>query len=449
MSSPAPRAAFAPVGSSGCAASAGSPAPRDSSARSRAARLGIARPRARARLEVGGAIGGEDALDERPVGEARALVDQPGAQADRLGRAEQHAGPLDVARPPRRTQPAPRARTPTPSSLPSWSDSSRCRANRSGRGSPRASRAHPAFAIAMLSTKHVPERLASSQRPLADLDRPVDVAAAAGRALPSATRKSASNVGCSSAGTSSSARAAGPRRARGRAATLRGAGDAQRREGAASPRRSPTAWNRAMLHSKGPGRPRAGLRQRDPRGEAQRDRPGVVAQRHAGVEDVLHPRLRLGELAADPPVQEEAPYGSGDRVDLADRDEVPVRGAEVVALGFEPCERAGCVRPLEQRRDLGGEPQVVLAVRAADRRGIRLALESCGRDLAHRHEHREQRHAAVVVLAQEAAVDELEERAEQVGRPRRASPSTASTASRLKSPANTPSRTSRARAPRR
>ena len=83
-------------------------------------------------------------------------------------------------------------------------------------------------------------------------------------------------------------------------------------------------------------------------------------------------------------------------------------------------ERRQLGRPVQQRLHLGGEPHVVLGVRAAHGRGIRLELEARGGDLAHRHEHREERHAGVVVLAQQAAVDELEERAEQVGRPWRA-----------------------------
>ena len=138
------------------------------------------------------------------------------------------------------------------------------------------------------------------------------------------------------------------------------------------------------------------------------------------VEDVLHPRLGLGELAADPPVEEEAPDGTGHAVDRPDGDQVAVRGTQVVAFGLEPRQRAGLRASLQEWLDLGGESQVVLGVRAADGGGIRLEREPRGGDLAHRHEHREERDALVVVLAHEAAVDELEEVLEQVRRPRRA-----------------------------
>ena len=94
-----------------------------------------------------------------------------------------------------------------------------------------------------------------------------------------------------------------------------------------------------------------------------------------------------------------------------------VRGTQVVAFRFEPLQRAGLRATLQERLDLGGESQVVLAVRAADGGGIRLEREAGGGDLTHRHEHREERDAVVVVLAHEAAVDELEEVLEQVGSP--------------------------------
>jgi pentose-5-phosphate-3-epimerase len=64
----------------------------------------------------------------------------------------------------------------------------------------------------------------------------------------------------------------------------------------------------------------------------------------------------------------------------------------------------------------------VLAVRAAHRRGIRLELEA-GAAISRTGTSIEKRGTpAIVVLAQEAAVDELEEVLEQVGRPRRSRP---------------------------
>ena len=192
----------------------------------------------------------------------------------------------------------------------------------------------------------------------------------------------------------------------------------------------------------------SGLRERHPRGDAERDRPSVVAQRHAGIEDVLHPGLRLGELAADPPVEEAgARRHARPRRPIPIVDQVAERRAQVVALGLEPRQCAGLRRALQERLDLGGEPQVVLGVRAAHRmRHPAASSNRAARDLTHRDEHREERDAVVVVLAQEAAVDELEQRARAGRSPTGRAPVIASTASRLKSPANTPRRTNRARA---
>ena len=131
----------------------------------------------------------------------------------------------------------------------------------------------------------------------------------------------------------------------------------------------------------------------------------------------LHPGLHLRQQAADPPVEEQAPHDVGDDVDLADRDQVTAPGAEVVAFRLEPVEGGGLRRASEQQLGLGGEADVVLGVRASHRRGIRVELEACGCDLAHRDQHREERQGVLVVLPQKAAVDELEEGAEQVGGP--------------------------------
>ena len=98
---------------------------------------------------------------------------------------------------------------------------------------------------------------------------------------------------------------------------------------------------------------------------------------------------------------------------------MPERGAQVVPFRLEAIEGHHLGRAVQQRLHLGREPHVVVGVRAAHVRGIRLEVEARGRDLAHGHEHREERHVGVAVLAQQAAVDELEERAEQVRSPRR------------------------------
>ena len=84
-------------------------------------------------------------------------------------------------------------------------------------------------------------------------------------------------------------------------------------------------------------------------------------------------------------------------------------------------------------------------MRVAHHRVIRLVREAECRELADRCQHGEEGCAADVPLAQQAAVDQLEERTEQVDG--QGSPAaTASTASKLKSPVKTPRRTNRARA---
>jgi hypothetical protein len=94
------------------------------------------------------------------------------------------------------------------------------------------------------------------------------------------------------------------------------------------------------------------------------------------------------------------------------------RRAQVVALGLDAGEASGLRGALQLRTDLGREPEVVVAEGASRLRGARLAFEPPGGDLANRDEHGEQGHAVLVVLAHEAAVDELEQRAEQVLGPR-------------------------------
>ena len=86
---------------------------------------------------------------------------------------------------------------------------------------------------------------------------------------------------------------------------------------------------------------------------------------------------------------------------------------------LEPVERGQLGGAGQQRLSLDGETHVVVGVRATHRRSIRVLLEPCGRDLAYRDEHREERHPMLVELAQEAAVDQFEERFEQVDGPRR------------------------------
>ena len=163
---------------------------------------------------------------------------------------------------------------------------------------------------------------------------------------------------------------------------------------------------RIPLPDRGPGRVREGDGACPPR------------QRHSCFEHLLHPRPRLGHEAPDPPVQEGLPDGFGDHVAGADRDEVPVRGAQVVPLGFESRDGGGLGRTSELRLGRHGEVDVEVGVRAAHCRGILTLPEPGGRELPHGNEHGEERQRPPLVLADEAAVDELQERPEQVGRPR-------------------------------
>ncbi len=98
---------------------------------------------------------------------------------------------------------------------------------------------------------------------------------------------------------------------------------------------------------------------------------------------------------------------------------MPEARSDVVPLRLEPVERRELGGSPEQRLGVDGETHVVLGVRAAHGRGIRILLEPGSRDLPDRHQHREERHAGGVALSQEAAVDELEDRVQHVGGPRR------------------------------
>ena len=97
---------------------------------------------------------------------------------------------------------------------------------------------------------------------------------------------------------------------------------------------------------------------------------------------------------------------------------MPEGGPQVVPLRLEALDRRHLRRSAQERLHLERQPRVVLRVRAAHARGIRIEVEARGGDLPHRDEHREQGHVGVAVPAEQAPVDELEERAEDVRRPR-------------------------------
>ncbi len=190
-------------------------------------------------------------------------------------------------------------------------------------------------------------------------------------------------------------------------------------------RRRFRADHRIPLPDRGPGREREGDGACPPR------------QGHSCFEHLLHPCPRLGHEAPDPPVEEGLPYGFCDHVAGADRDEVPVRGAQVVPLGFESRDGGGLGRTSELRLGRHGEVDVEVGVSAAHCSGILTLPEPGGRELPHGNEHGEERHprrSCWRTRLPSTSSRSVPTRSVAHGAPA----VTASAASRLKSPENTP-----------